>query len=94
MTSDTNGSLRGRVVLCENEQIPPTCCGYSQDSSGLPLHHIIAVIFEKYGSSTLHRFISSRHLTNAWKAPYEAATFPLPNQCHIDDVMMKRNITL
>lgn len=87
VTSYTNGSIKRRVVLSEHEQTPPLCCGYSENGSGLPCLHSIAVLCKKHGASSIHRFISKRHLTAAWREIYEGATFLLPDQSDVEDVI-------
>lgn len=46
------------VILNFNYHLPPTCCTYSRNGSGLPPYHGRAVLFEKYGSVNLHNFIA------------------------------------
>lgn len=87
VTRYTNASLRRRVMLCENEQTPEKRYGYSRDDCGLRCLQSISVLWEKYGSSNMDRFMYSRHLTTASKAIEEAVMFLLPDQCDINDVI-------
>lgn len=89
VTSCSDGALRRRVVFRNEQQEPPTCCGYANNGDGLPCLHGVAIICEKHGAANVHRFIASRHLTENWKKLYEDTSFQYPTQADCDDIISK-----
>lgn len=86
VASQTDPTVRRRVVISSEEHVPPSCCSYSQARNGLPCYHGVAVICEKYGTMNLFKFISKRHLTTEWKKQYEGIDFDVPNEADIEEV--------
>ena len=87
VTSLTDRSVRRLMILKEDPSETPQCCAYSKMNTGIPCLHGIAVLSEKYGASTLYKFIHPRHLTTAWKEQYEGLDFQLPVQSDVDSVV-------
>lgn len=62
----------------------PSCCVYSKVNDGFPFLHVVAVICEKHGSVSLHKFISKRHLSSTCKLQYADLDFLIPEQAEMD----------
>ena len=61
--SYTNGSSQRMVSFVEISQTP-LCCAYSQEVTGFPFLHGVAVIAEKYSSTNVPMFTDRRYLTS------------------------------
>lgn len=78
-----------RVIFSPKEQTPPICCAFSKVGDGYPCYHGVAAIIDKYGVSSVHKFIDARHLTKTWKEGYVGLEFRLPDQSQMDTVMIE-----
>ena len=87
VSSYTDPSQSRLVKLMINDGIP-LCCSYSNDGSGYPCLHGIAMLLHKYGPNELYKFIEIRHHTSSWKEQYAGYTFNIPDQCDVNQVLI------
>lgn len=94
--SHADGSKFRHVVILPGiaPQEPPKCCVYSTNRTGSPCFHGSAVLGEKYGYANMHKFVTKRHLTAAWKELYDNFSFPIPSQSDVDALRIQAKISV